>query len=822
MTFHDPERVTLSKLFRCIIVLHDWRLLAVGVATCAIAIFTSFTLLRRASAARQRVKLWLFGAAFVFAAGVWLLNFVAMLAFRPGVALLFNIAPTITADLCAAVVGFLAFWLLYRTPSVGTARIGVGALLCLAICGLHYVSTDAMEFAGRSAWSWSWIAGSIAAGLIFCIVAMLRLGTGVLFLRRVESCAWLTLAVAGVYFLGTTALTIDVTQPGHRLDTPRPFSPASLEVGLACVMVLILVVALAAAALDQHLADRTAKDLGRLRLLSSLSREVLLIHRDGMILEINAAGEKLFGLPLDALLGQPLTNFFRDTPPAIFAPSAQADAPTSVELTAHTATGEAIPVDMSSSIIDYEGRFAHAMALRDLSDRRRSEERIRFLAHHDALTGLPNRSLLTEQLAIAIQAARSRESGFALLYLDLDRFKPVNDQLGHASGDELLRQVAARLRTELRVSDTLARIGGDEFVIVTDADRPREMIAGLADRLIATLCASFDVMGCAIEIGGSIGIALYPQDGVTEDGLLRAADTALYRVKESGRNGFLLYEQGMDAHVLARRALEQDLRSAIDRHQLDLHFQPQVNCRTGVVDGFEALVRWHHPQHGLIPPLELIPLAEQSGQIGKIGAWVLETACAAAAGWPAPRWVGVNMSATQFRDPALARRVAETLARTGLPADRLEIEVNEGVFVEDGPRTAARVGELRGLGVRVSLDDFGGGHCTLNTLRGLSVDKLKIDQSYIRELGQNTEAGIVVRAIVGLGHDLGLQVVAEGVETEHQLALIQGHGCDHAQGFLLGRPTPDPPATWLQPEVTPPPEWQDTAPKRRIPGLVMT
>jgi diguanylate cyclase (GGDEF)-like protein/PAS domain S-box-containing protein len=528
-----------------------------------------------------------------------------------------------------------------------------------------------------------------------------------------------------------------------------------------------------------------------MRLLSDMSQEILIIHRDGIVLQVNAAGGRMFAQQDDQLIGRQILELIAKADhPAVMRRALQRGADLNhEEIHLHAGDGTLVPVEFSCSTIDYEGMPATVMAFRDMSDHKRDAARIRHLAHHDALTDLPNRFLLQERLTHALDLAERSGLCPALLYLDLDRFKPVNDLLGHAAGDALLMLVAKRLHAELRPTDTLARVGGDEFVVVAMLDHP-ENVALLAGRLVDALARPFELNGNQVEIGTSIGIALYPKDGDSQQALTHAADTALYRAKQEKRGTFRFFEPAMDEHLQARRRLERDLRHAIERRQLQLHYQPLVGCATGKVEGFEALLRWNHPELGLVPPLGFIPLAEEVGLIVEIGRWVLETACEAAVRWEGPQWVAVNVSTVQFRQSDLPGVVSGILARTGLPAGRLEIEITESVLMDDSKRAAGILSSLREQGVRLALDDFGTGYSSLSYLHAFKFDKLKIDRSFIARLGQGEDATIIVRTIIGLAHNLGLSIVAEGVETVQQLELIRDLMCDQVQGYLLGRPKP--------------------------------
>ena len=426
----------------------------------------------------------------------------------------------------------------------------------------------------------------------------------------------------------------------------------------------------------------------------------------------------------------------------------------------------------------------------DVTERRLTEARIHHLAHHDGLTGLPNRILLNERLNEAVNRAIRERSAFAVLCLDLDGFKGVNDTMGHDAGDLLLIRVADRLRAMIRPTDTVARTGGDEFAIVqSDIGQP-ESAESLAHRLIASFAEPVVIDGYQLTVGTSVGIAIYPANGTDGRTLLSNADTALYRAKGDGRGTFRFFEPWMDSSLQERRAIEDDLRRALERGQLDVHFQPQFTCDTLEVVGFEALVRWNDRTRGMVPPGVFIPIAEECGLIGRIGRFVLEEACAQAVAWRPQCRVAVNLSPVQFRDPGLPQIVAETLERTGLQPELLELEVTEGVLIGDEQLALGMLRALKEQGVRISLDDFGTGFSSLSYLRRFPFDKIKIDRSFVQ--GQQTDPGTqaIMEAVLAMSARLNLEVIAEGVETEEQLAMIRRQGCGEVQGYLLGRPMP--------------------------------
>jgi diguanylate cyclase (GGDEF)-like protein len=423
----------------------------------------------------------------------------------------------------------------------------------------------------------------------------------------------------------------------------------------------------------------------------------------------------------------------------------------------------------------------------DITERRRAEKQIAHMARHDALTDLPNRILLRDRLAHAL-AELPRDKQLAVLYLDLDHFKGVNDTLGHQIGDELLQTVAARLHDCVREVDTVARVGGDEFAIIhTGIDRPNEA-AMLARRICEAVREPCELHGHAVIIDTSIGIALAPGDGTDPTELLKNADMALYRAKADGRGTSRFFEPAMDARMKARRTLELALRTALANGEFELHYQPLVNLDDRRITCCEALIRWQHPERGLIPPVEFIPIAEEIGLIVPLGEWVLRQACADAMRWPADVKVAVNLSPIQVMNQNLVAVVVGALAAAGLPASRLEVEITESVLMQNSEATLATLHRLRELGVKISMDDFGTGYSSLSYLRSFPFDKIKIDRCFISGLATGDDSVAIVLAIAGLAKHLGMATTAEGVETRQQLQQVKALGCSEMQGFLFSPP----------------------------------
>ncbi len=453
---------------------------------------------------------------------------------------------------------------------------------------------------------------------------------------------------------------------------------------------------------------------------------------------------------------------------------------------------------VKSGAQDYliKGRLDRELLLRSMQysiERKRYQVQLEHQANYDALTGLPNRNLLHDRLKQSVYAQRMPRA-VAVVFIDLDHFKFVNDSLGHSIGDKLLQGMAQRLSKVLRDGDTVARLGGDEFVLILNDQSNEEMIYRAMQRITANLAEPIDVDGKELVVTCSAGISLYPQDGPDVDTLLKNADAAMYRAKEHGRNNFQFYTAEMNERVNERLALENALRRAIERKEFLLHYQQRVDLKTGAIVGAEALVRWLHPEWGLVRPARFIPLAEETGLIVPIGEFVLREACRQVRAWLdaglKPGVVSVNLSARQFRQEGLVRLVSRVLEETGVDPGYLEMELTESTVMHSVEAAIATLQGLKSLGISLSVDDFGTGYSSLAYLKNLPIDKLKIDRSFVRDIGNgdDTGEGILAQAIISLGHNLHLHVVAEGVETDAQVRFLRRHKCDEVQGFFYGEP----------------------------------
>ncbi|EHK55612.1 sensor domain-containing protein [Allomesorhizobium alhagi] len=509
---------------------------------------------------------------------------------------------------------------------------------------------------------------------------------------------------------------------------------------------------------------------------------------------MNRAGEELLGIPRDELIGKTDSDLFPPEEAESFVVrDRQALRSDSVEIAEEEQIrtrdkGIRDVVMRRLAVESHDGKSKYVLAVaEDVTERKRDAARIAHLATHDGLTNLPNRTALIERLEFTLERATSGRESFAVMRLNVDGFKEVNDVCGPGVADALLRQVAARL-TASAGKHFLARTGDEFTAVVADGPHPETAIA-LADRLLATIADVFDVDGQQLHVGLSIGIAFFPDDAVDVTSLLSNAHAALDRARADGHGVFRMFEADMDRKLRERRALEKDLRSALANGELFLHYQPQANV-SGQIVGFEALLRWSHKQRGMIPPAEFIPLAEESGLIVPIGEWVLREACREAASWPNTIHIAVNLSPVQFRQGDLPGIVHSILLQSALDPTRLELEITESVLFDDLSRASSILRRLKSLGVKIALDDFGTGYSSLSYLQSFPFDKIKIDKSFVWMLQQNPQSAAIIRAIVGLGRDLSMHIVAEGVETIDQLSFLTKEGCSALQGYLIGRPYP--------------------------------
>jgi diguanylate cyclase (GGDEF)-like protein/PAS domain S-box-containing protein len=534
---------------------------------------------------------------------------------------------------------------------------------------------------------------------------------------------------------------------------------------------------------------------------------------DGRLLLCSPAAAQLLGAAPAAVAGSPVTQWLLPLADNGHG-SGNAFASGQWETMARRQDGSSFPVELTVSLTRLDGLTQHILIVRDITDRRLTQERLSFLANYDSLTGLPNRAHFRERLAHAMARSRRNGTALALMFLDLDNFKVINDSLGHAVGDQLLRHVAEVLKGCLRQADTVAqrggeekftvsRLGGDEFTVIAEAVGGVEDAALIARRLLDALQQPFRAMDTDLHVSASIGITVVPDDDADLDGLVRHTDMAMYRSKAMGRGTYSFYSDELSAEQSARLQLENSLRRALEQREFVLFYQPKADLKSKRITGVEALVRWNCPGRGMVQPDRFITALEDSGLIVPVGAWILRTACAQLAAWDSeglPRLgLAVNLSARQFGQPNLVAFIADTLRESGIEPRRLELELTESLVMEDNEANRSLLAAFAQLGVRVAIDDFGTGHSSLSYLKRFDIDTLKIDRSFVSELPHDAEDSAIATAIIAMGHSLKMKVVAEGVETTEQADFLFGLGCDEIQGYLLSRPLPAPQfVDWLQ------------------------
>ena len=783
----------MFQVLICLTSEHDHRLVALAVLVCLLASGVAISLFHRAQATRGRTRwVWLSLDAAAGGCGIWATHFIAMLAYQPDVAAGYNLGLTILSLILAAGISGAGLSTALRYGSQPAAALG-GAVVGIGIAAMHYTGMLALELPGRITWSLDFVVASLALGGVFGALALLVASRRDNLWHSIAASILLAGAILSLHFTAMAGMVF-LPDPTRGVDAIS-LSPASLSLVVAGAAGIILGLCLVAALTDRRSQDKLHQQKLLLdAALENMSQGLCMFDAKGCAILFNERYTKMMGASATFVKGQCLLDLFKQLkamgefpgdPEEVFA-GVMADIHSGKpsNKTVHTAAGRLVrvmeqPMEGGGWVATFE----------DITEWQKAQAQISHMARHDALTNLPNRTLFREQLEEALWRTK-RNDHIAVLCLDLDHFKGINDSLGHPIGDDLLREVAGRLTDCVREGDTVCRLGGDEFAIVQIGSDRQTSPTNLASRLIEVVSAPYNIQGHQITIGVSIGVAVAPDDGSDPDQLLKNADLALYRAKEDGGGIFHFFEIGMDARAQARRLLEIDLRGALLRSEFLIYYQPIHDLKADRVVGFEALVRWNHPLRGMIAPLNFIPLAEETGLIVPLGDWVLRTACSDAAGWSQDVCVAVNLSPAQFKSRNLVPSVISALEDSGLPACRLELEITESVLLQDSDATLATLHKLRSLGVRISMDDFGTGYSSLSYLRSFPFDKIKIDRSFVSELATRDDSMAIVRAVTGLGKSLGISTTAEGVETSEQLALLRLEGCTEVQGYLFSPPRP--------------------------------
>jgi diguanylate cyclase (GGDEF)-like protein/PAS domain S-box-containing protein len=544
-----------------------------------------------------------------------------------------------------------------------------------------------------------------------------------------------------------------------------------------------------------HLAEKTIRESEqRLRKFTDATNEGIVFHEKGVITDCNEAVARMMGLAPAQLVGRNVMDFVAPESLEQVQQHVAKGFEQTYEAVALRADGSRLAAEFIGKQMLFRDKLLRMTVVRDITDRKQAEARIQFLAHHDALTQLPNRMLMMDRLELTLANAKRHAKMVGVLFIDLDNFKTVNDSLGHHAGDELLKRVAARIQSGLRGADVVARLGGDEFlVVVSDLSQPDDVVP-VAEKLLSTIAEPFSLEGQVLSVSPSIGISIFPRDGLDRDTLIKNADAAMYLAKERGRSNFQFFTPSLNKRAFEVLAMESGIRKAIQAVQFVIHYQPEVCLETGALTGVEALIRWHHPELGLLGPDRFISIAEHRGLIIPIGRWVLEQACKQNRAWQDAGYpkvpVAVNMSPIQFKQYDLAEEVARVLAATGLEGQYLELDLTENLLMEDALSMGRSLNGLKDLGIRLAVDDFGAGYSSLSYLKRYPIDKLKIDRTFVRDIPDDPEDVAITGAMISLAKSLGMRVLAEGVETVAQFEFLRGQKCDEMQGYYVSRPLP--------------------------------
>lgn len=769
----------MNTIIACITDQHDLLLVLVAALVCIAGSWATIRLYRRALATTAMEKTaWLVLTAVVAGAAIWCTHFIAMLGYDPGVSVGFDPVLTIVS-LLVAVFGAVIGFAIAATSSLRLAPLIGGAVVGLAIAVMHYTGMMAYRVQGIVTWDMSFLVTSIVLSVVLSAAALQLTGRKGVARPELVAAPVLALAIVSLHFTGMAAFRVEPLLIDGSFSNPAALRALALAV--AGVALAIVGAGVASHLIDNHARAEAAEAL------RNMSNGLLMIAGNGTIRLFNPRVRTLFSLsPEQIHVGMRLERYLRNVGANAGWDEARIDRVIAnheewirrkeiTRLEHHFEDGKILqvtcqPLPNAGAIITYD----------DVTEAREGQRQIEHMAFHDALTGLRNRRSFTDRIA-----ALAQKSDFTMLMIDLDHFKPVNDTLGHAVGDNLLVAVARRLKDLCGPTDTLFRLGGDELAVLCEAGPESARV--LAEDIQRALTRPFLVRENVITIGTSIGLA-YARRGDMPERVQRMADLALYKAKGKGRGGIEAYSEGMIEEAARRREIETDLARAVGAGQLILHFQPLYDLPDKRLRGFEALLRWQHPERGMISPAEFIPLAEESGAIIEIGAWVIDEACRQASTWPEELYVSVNVSPVQLRSADILLRFTRALERHKVLPGRIEVEVTETAMVEDAEAIAAALKGLRALGIKVAMDDFGTGYSSLAHLRAFELDRIKIDRSFINASGDDGNAMAVVRAITTMAREMAIATTGEGVETAAQLDKLVAIGCDTAQGFMLGKP----------------------------------
>lgn len=756
---------------------HNVEQLLLALLVCLFGSYTVFSLAGRSIRSGEKgLHAWMLGAGVAAGCTIWSTHFISMLSLDHAMPMQYRVGGTVLSIIVAIAGSTIGLTAALTGSSLIRKVIG-GGVVGTSIGTMHFIGMSATAMSMAHTYHAPGVIAAMTAGTALSICAMLCHDAFGL-RRRMAAAGLLSLSVAVIHFGSIASMKMG----GYQESAVTATGHGMFATALALTVGMLLLLAFLGANVANRMEAQDAEATARMRSLANMSLEgILVVNAGGVIIDAN---DRMLRYTEHDPVGVALATHLPDVCDAIRSGRAEAGA---IETGLVRAKLPDIPVQAFVHRSRHFNQETWTVVVRDLTEHREAESRIRHAATHDPLTDLPNRSLLMERLDRAIARSQRNNRTTVLLYIDLDGFKAVNDTHGHGRGDEVLKDVSRILTANVRQIDTVARLGGDEFVILQEDQSPMAAQA-TALRLIDEIAQGYGQGRSDILMGMSIGIAITPDDAVDAGEIMRLADVALYRAKADGKNQARFFERAMDQAARDQRSMEADLRLAIDSGQISIAYQPQMNAVTGDIVGFEALARWNHPVRGQVPPDVFIPIAERTGLIVHLGAWILREACRTAAGWTRPLRISVNLSPLQIRDRGLMPLIEDVLRETGLPPERLEMEVTETAILRDERGTVAALARMKALGLKIAMDDFGTGYSSLSSLNSFPFDKIKVDKSFVAGIEGGGKATTIVKAVIGLGRNLGLPIVAEGVENERQLELLRAEGCTEIQGFLIGRP----------------------------------
>jgi len=778
-----------------------------------IAIYSSYVSLNFISRLRNSdsahiIKSGIITSGLVLGLGVWSMHFVGMMAFSLPIPVFYDGTLTLLS-LVVAIIAAIIGLAIANSEENKIRLLSGGLILGIGISSMHYIGMFAMRMAAYMHHNLPLIILSVIIGITASIIALWivfavnkdEISTSFQF--KSISAVIMGSAIAGMHYTGMFAMSFHATNDPNYISSGFELDPGIIGVALTVSVLLLMTFALwfSRIVAESNLIQENEEKIRAIT--ENLLDIIITINTSGIIEFTNAAITRTFGYQPEEVIGKNVNilmpypwkdnhdayihNYLTTNHANIMGQAAR-------EYKGVKKNGELFPIDLSLSETVIAGQKYFIGTIRDISERNEAQQQLLYLAHHDILTTLPNRHSFIEHLERSLSQAKRRDKMIAVMFLDLDRFKVINDTLGHNIGDLLLKEIAKRLKYCVRDSDVIARLSGDEFTILLDDITTANDISPIAEKIIKEIALPFMNSGHELFTSASIGISIFPDDGKTASSIMRHADIAMYRAKSKGGNQFCFYSTGMNARTSNRLKLESDLRRALERDEFELYYQPQIDTENGVYSGVEALLRWNHPELGLLPPVDFVPQLEETGHIIPVSEWIILTACQQAMSWEKagipPIHIAVNLSARQFSDKDMVEKIAHILEKTGVNPEHLELEITENILMQPDSHTMNSIRNLHALGIQLAIDDFGTGYSSLSYLKRFPIHTLKIDRSFVRDIAIDSDDASIVQLIIDMAHSLKLNVVAEGVETKEQIEFLKQRKCWEMQGYYFSKPLP--------------------------------